>query len=79
MDERDEYISRYPEAWAYYDPDTVTVYILKEHDVIIVRLHEYGHWLNACLYFILEIIWEFIWWGTGFRSLIKRKGGKIRK
>ena len=79
LDERNDYLSRYPDAWAYYENADRTVYILKEYDNKIVRLHEYGHWLNTCIYFTLEILWEFIWWGLSFRSLFKNKGGKMRR
>lgn len=79
LPERDDYLSRYPDAWAYYEPDKRTMFIIEEFDNKAVRFHEYGHWLNACTYFVLEIVWEFFWWGLGFRSLVKNKGGKIRK
>lgn len=79
LDCRNEYLEKYPETWAYYDPEVRVMYILKEHDHIVVRIHEYGHWINACIYFILEIIWEFFWWGLGARNLVKRKSGKISK
>lgn len=79
LETRNEYLERYPTTWAYYDPDKRTMVILQEHDCLAVRAHEYGHWVNACIYFALEIIWEFFWWGCGLRSMFKNKGGKIRK
>jgi len=79
IDERDDLLARNQEAWAYYEPDSRTMFILREYDNRAVRAHEYGHWINACVYFLLEIAWEFIWWGCGFRSLVKNRGGKIRK
>ncbi len=79
LDERNDYLNRYPDAWAYYEAGERTVYILKEHDNCVVRFHEYGHWINACIYFMLEITWEFFWWGIGMRSMFKNKGGKIRR
>lgn len=79
LPERNDYLKSYPDAWAYYEPNERTMYILQEHDSIAVRAHEYGHWLNACIYFILEIIWEFFWWGLGLRSVVKVMGGKIRR
>ena len=79
IDDRDDLLSRNPEAWAYYEPDKRTMIILREYDNAAVRVHEYGHWINACIYFVLEIVWEFLWWGCGFRSLVKNRGGKIRK
>jgi hypothetical protein len=74
LEERNDYLSRYPDAWAYYENNNRTAYILKEYDNLIVRIHELGHWANTCIYFSLEIFWEFIWWGLGFRSLVKNKG-----
>lgn len=79
LERRNEMLERHPDAWAYYEPDERTMYILREHDNIAVRLHEYGHWINACIYFILEIAWEFPWWCLGFRALVKNKGSKIRR
>ena len=79
LPERDEYLERYPDAWAYYEPDQRTMFIREPYDNWVVRAHEYGHWIKACIYFSLEIIWEFFWWGLGLRSLVKNKGGKIRR
>lgn len=79
LEKRNEYLERYPTAWAYYEPDQRTMFILEEHDCLAVRLHEYGHWINACLYFVLEVVWEFFWWGCGLREAFRNKGGKIRR
>lgn len=79
LEERNEYLEKYPDAWGYYEPEERVMRILKEFDCIPVRIHEYGHWINACVYFVLEIIWEFFWWGLGLRSIFKKRGGKIRK
>lgn len=73
LEERNYYLKRIEDSWAYYDADERTIYVLKEHDNPIVRLHESGHWINACIYFSLEILWEFIWWGLGVRSLFRNK------
>lgn len=79
LPERDDYLMKYPEAWAYYEPDKREMRILQEHNCTAVRLHEYGHWLNACIYFVLEIVWEFFWWGIGIRSIFKHKGSRIMR
>lgn len=71
--EDDNFLKSHKEAWAYYNQDEVEVVILKEKDCPALRLHECGHWLNVCVYFALEVIWEFFWWGLGIRSLFDKR------
>jgi len=72
LEERDNHLSRFPDAWAYYDPDTNEMIIRKEHDSPAVRFHEHGHWINYCVYASLELVWEFFWWGLSLRNICKR-------
>jgi hypothetical protein len=71
--EDENYLKAYSDAWAYYDSQENRIVIIREYDHPIVRLHEYGHWLNARLYMFLDALWEFPWWGLGLRELIRRK------
>lgn len=74
LEKRNEYLEKYPDAWAYYDGTNRIAYILKEQNSLAVRLHERGHWVNACIYFMLEIALGFLWWGLGVRSIFKKRG-----
>jgi hypothetical protein len=72
-DERTGELEKYENTWAYFDSENKQMVILKEHDCIAVRLHEYGHWINLCVYFLLEVAWEFIWWGCSVRELFRKE------
>ena len=74
LEGRNDYLEKYPDAWAYFDGSERTTYILREYNNFAVRMHEYGHWINMCIYFLMEIAWEFLWWGTGLRKIFKRRG-----
>lgn len=71
--ERSDYLMRYSDAWAYYDSEQNRIYVIKKHDCLMLRIHEYGHWFNARLYMFLDALWEFPWWGLGLRSLIDKR------
>lgn len=77
--EDDNFLKAHKQAWAYYDPDTVRMFVLKDHNCLAVRLHEYGHWMNECIYFFLEVVWEFIWWGCGIRRLFAKEAINDRR
>lgn len=76
IDERDDYLSRYPEAWGYYDGNTNQIIIVKTFDCTAVRIHEFGHWLNARIYLFIDTLWEIPWWGLGIRNMFNRKVGR---
>lgn len=76
LEERDKMLKDNIEAVAYYFPDENKIYILRDYNNHIVLFHEYGHWINACIYFLLEIVWEFLWWGISLRSIVKREKEK---
>ncbi len=76
LDERDYYLKRYPEAWGYYDSNSNKIFIIKEHDCLALRCHEYGHWVNARLFMFFDALWELPWWGLGLRWLFERKRNK---
>lgn len=71
--ENDTTLKSNPEAWGYYNPEEVKIVLMRDRNNLPMRIHEYGHWLNCCVYFILEIIWEFFWWGLGIRGLFDAK------
>lgn len=63
-----------PHTAGLYDSKDNTIYILFEHRKNkAILFHEYGHWVNVAIYAVLEILWEFIWWGCGLRSVFIRK------
>lgn len=73
LEERNHHLMRFPDAWAYYDPDTNEMIIRKECDSTAIRLHEGGHWINYCVYATLELVWEFFWWGCSIRNFAKKE------
>lgn len=70
LDKPDRHLESYPDAWGYYDAVGNNILILRDRDNLAVRVHEYGHWLNARLYLFLDALWELPWWGLGLRSLL---------
>jgi hypothetical protein len=70
-DESDYYARNYlsKEAVACYRAAQHTVIIREKQNIFPIRLHEYGHWINKLIYCMLEMIWEFIWWGLSVRNL----------
>lgn len=58
-----------PTAVGYYNANRNNITLLREHDCLPLRLHEYGHWFNYAVFQYIEIIWEFIWWGLSIRNL----------
>jgi len=73
VDERIDELEKHENTWAYFDSDNKRMVILKKHDCLALRLHEYGHWINVCIYFLLETLWEFIWWGCSARELFRKE------
>ena len=71
--EDDNYLKAHKEAWAYYDSQENRIVVIRDHDCVAVRVHEYGHWFNARLYMFLDALWELPWWGLGVRSLFRRR------
>lgn len=71
VEERDFHLERCPEAWGYYDRHSNQIVIDKKYDCYLIRLHEYGHWLNARIYLFIDAIWELIWWGLSVRNICK--------
>ncbi|MEN6421717.1 MAG: hypothetical protein ABFD76_07180 [Smithella sp.] len=71
--EGDKHLRDNPEAVGYYDAEKHRIVLIKKYNNIAVRLHEYGHWLNALIYIIMEVAWEFIWWGCSVRSIFIKK------
>lgn len=63
-----------PHTVALYESKDNTINILFEHRKNrAIYLHECGHWINVVIYAVLEISWEFIWWGCSVRSLFIKK------
>lgn len=65
--------NRYPHAVGYYDNNSNTIFVRKEHDCIALRIHEHGHWFNERVFKFMEAVWEFPWWGLGLRKLFIRR------
>lgn len=63
------YFSHESPAVAFYLKGINEILILKGNNNIGIRMHEYGHWFNACVYSLLDIFWEFIWWGLSIRNI----------
>lgn len=66
-------LTRYPDAWGYYDGAKNAIIIAKGHEHPILIAHEYGHWFTERLRIFLDAIWDIPWWCFGLRSLLKRK------
>lgn len=65
-----EELKNNPHAVALYRVEDNSINILLEHrNNRIIFLHECGHWINVVIYAVLEISWEFIWWGCSIRNL----------
>lgn len=66
-------LKRYKEAIGYYECEDNSIFVLKKFDCLAIRLHEYGHWVIVVVYFLLEVFWEFLWWGCSIRELFIKK------
>jgi hypothetical protein len=69
----DEHLSKCPEAIGIYYSEYNKIVIIEGNNNFAVRFHEYGHWINAVIFCLLEVFWEFLWWGLSIRNLFVKK------